>query len=127
MKVKFLTKSKSNPQNILIRVFHGKDFDQTTTTGLFVKKDGFSNKYGKIKNIVSIQDKDKINLTLEDLQTYIFKTYNDSVINGQVITKGWLKNNVDQFFNRVEKTEHFKRLLISWAEYYNENETINKV
>ena len=58
MKVKFLTKSKSNPQNILIRVFHGKDFDQTTTTGLFVKKDGFSNKYGKIKNIVTIQDKD---------------------------------------------------------------------
>ena len=33
---------------------------------------------------------------------------------------------MDQFFNRVEKTEHYKRLLISWAEYYNESETTNK-
>ena len=126
MKIKFLTKSKSNPQSILIRVYHGKEFDQTTTTGLYVVKNGFSNKFGKIKNIGSIQDKDKINLTLEDLQTYTFKVYNDTILNGQVITKGWLKDIVNNFFNRVEKTEHFKRLLISWAEYYNENETINK-
>jgi integrase len=126
MKVKFLTKSKANPQNILIRVFHGKDFDQTTTTGLFVQKNGFSNTYGKIKNISSIQDKDEINLTIEDLKSYILKNYNETILKGQVITKGWLKNNVDRFFNRVEKTEHFKRLLISWAKHYNENETINK-
>ncbi len=126
MKIKFITKSKSNPQNILVRAYHGNDFDQTSTTGLYVQRNGFSNKYGKVKNISSIEDKDAINLKLDELQGFLFRMYNDTVMNGNTITKGWLKSNVAVFFNRVDKSEPHKKLLLSWAEYYNTNETTNK-
>lgn len=126
MKIRFFTRFNTDPQNIFIRIYQSKNFDQTSKTGLMVPKGSFSNTYQKVKNQASITNKDKINNKLETLKLFILEAYNDTLMNNKDIHKNWLKNNVDRFFNRVSSNEEYKKYLSDWAKYYNENEKNNK-
>ncbi|MFL0171102.1 tyrosine-type recombinase/integrase [Tenacibaculum maritimum] len=126
MKIKFFTRSNSNIQAILVRVYHSKVLDQTTSTGISVLKDTFSNTYQKVKNKSSIKNKDAINSKLNELKGYLLDCYNDTALTDNNFYKNWLKDRVNKFFNRVSNTENYKKYLIEWADHYIKNETLNK-
>lgn len=126
MKVKFFVRSNSKNQNILVRVYHNKILDQTTSTLISVLKNDFSNKYQKVKNKASIKNKDNINSKLNELNAFLFDCYNEATINDNSFSKGWLKDRVNVFFNRVSNDENYKKYLIDWAGYCIETENLNK-
>lgn len=126
MKVRFFVKYNVSPSTIYIRVYHSKEFDQTAKTGLVVSKDAFSNTYQKVKTKANLKNKDAINNKLDGLKKHLLDCYNDTVMNDGYFYKGWLKEKVNKYFNRVTSTEKHKKYLTDWAKYYNETETINK-
>ena len=126
MKIRFLTKSKSKMQNILVRIYHSKRFDLITKTEFVVMQGNFSNSFQKVKNKSEIKNKDKINNKLTELRMYLSDQYNDAIADDIQINSNWLKTRVNTFFNRTQATELHKKYLIDWAVHYNTNETINK-
>jgi len=126
MKIRFLTKPKHKTQHIYIRAYHSNIFDLTTSTGLVVSKDDFSNTYQRIKSKASIKSKDAINNKLSELNNHVTDQYNNTILNNDDFGKNWLKDVVNTFFNRVTSADTHKRYLTDWAKFYNETETLNK-
>lgn len=126
MNIKFFTRSNANPQNILVRAYHSKQFDQTATTKISVLKGDFSNAYQKVKNKHSVKNKDEINAILNDLRRNVLECYNNTILTKQDFPRNWLKNTVDNFFNRATSKEKHKTYLIDWVDYYIKTEKLNK-
>lgn len=138
MKIRFFARQTSLSETVYVRVYSGSSFnsdknkytgslfDYSTKTGIILKKNSFSNTYGKIKAKANIQNKDAINKKLQELKDYLFDCYNDTIISDNNFHKNWLKDRVNQFFNRVSQTESYKKYLIDWADYQIENDTLNK-
>ena len=126
MKVRFFTKNSKGTQSVYVRVYHGKDFDSSASTGIVLPKNEFSNPYQKIKTTSSLKNKDLINNRLLKLNEYLCDCYNETMMFDNDFQKDWLKDRINTFFNRVKTDDNYKKYLTSWAEYFNETETFNK-
>ncbi|MBE7628442.1 tyrosine-type recombinase/integrase [Tenacibaculum piscium] len=126
MKVKFFVRENYQNQKIYVRIWISKKLDESTSTGFKINKGDFSNTYQKLKNKSTIKNRTDINKKLSELSEYLTDSYNYTVANDNHFYKGWLKNNVDKFFNRVEDNDKYKKFLIDWIKYYVATETLNK-
>ncbi|MBE7697952.1 tyrosine-type recombinase/integrase [Tenacibaculum finnmarkense] len=126
MKVKFFVRENYQNQKIYVRIWISKKLDESTSTGFKINKGDFSNTYQKLKNKSTIKNRTDINKKLSELSEYLTDSYNYTVANDNHFYKGWLKNNVDKFFNRVEDGDKYKKFLIDWIKYYIAAETLNK-
>ncbi len=126
MKVKFYVRENYQSQKIYVRVWISKKLDQSTTTGFKVNKGDFSNTYQKVKNKSTIKNRVEINKKLSQLSDYLTDCYNYTIADDNHFYKGWLKDNVNKFFNRVDDSEQYKKYLLDFIKYYIATETLNK-
>lgn len=126
MQVKFYVRESYQNQKIYVRVWISKQLDQSTSTGFKIKKGDFSNTYQKVKNKSTIKNRVAINKKLSLLNEHLTDCYNYTIANDNHFYKGWLKENVNKFFNRVDDSDQYKKYLIDWVEFYISTETLSK-
>ena len=93
---------KKNP-SIYIRFSNGRMFDITSSTNISIDAKFWDKKHQKIKNVIAIPNRDKINEKLALLKLYIVNNFNNAYIEGDTIDKTWLDSTVREFFKRPEK------------------------
>ena len=112
-------KGSANPGNIRIRVKQGVKFDYEISTGLKCKLEHWSKSKQIVKNIALATYKDEVNLKLRKLKAFIESEYFNELSYGNSISQIWLKDKVNEFFNRPDSKDKEKNYyLTSFIDYY---------
>lgn len=120
MNVRFkVLKGKKKYSNLLVRFWDSNRIDQTTSVGYKFKYNQWSNRKERLKITISELNADEINHKLDKLESYIVRKYNDDYnSDGGVIGKTWLKDTVNDFFNRARSDEEHKIYFLNWVRRY---------
>lgn len=117
--VNYRVRGKKSPGNILVRLKQGDKFDFEISTGLQVELDHWSHDKQKVKNIQLATYKDYTNNKLNELKTYIESEYYKSLAEGVEVTQKWLKDKVNDFFERPDPSANDSEIyLTSFAERF---------
>lgn len=104
---------KNNP-SVYIRFTNGRMFDVSTKSNIYVDPKHWDKKHQKIKNVLAVPNRDKINEKLALLKLHIINSFNEAYLLGEVIDKTWLNSTVKYFFNRPESDDNsLHRLYLS--------------
>jgi integrase len=104
--VKLLTKGTKNPSNIYIRLYSGRNLDISSKTNLTVNPAHFDNSKSNYRNIASVNNRAVLRNRIEKLKVYIVEQYNEAYMTGEVISKEWLEEIVNTFFNRPKQEKN---------------------
>jgi integrase len=121
--VKFFISGKKNPSEIKVRYLNGRATDLVCGISLFVEEKNWDAKNQKIRNVISVPDRDKINSKLADLKNNIFNAANVDFMEGEILNISWLKKTISKFFNRPagelkKAPEYHKIYLTDFADYW---------
>lgn len=115
--VKFLISGKKTPAEIKVRYLNGRKIDILCGTKLFVDPKNWDEKNQKIRNVISIPDRDKINSKLIELKLHIFNAANVDFIEGEILNRIWLEKTISKFFNRpsvdAKKSIEYHKIYLS--------------
>lgn len=115
--VKFLISGKKTPAEIKVRYLNGRKIDILCGTKLFVDPKNWDEKNQKIRNVISIPDRDKINSKLIELKLHIFNAANVDFIEGEIFNRIWLEKTISKFFNRpsvdAKKSIEYHKIYLS--------------
>lgn len=106
----YMISGKIDPVNIRIRFKHAKVFDYQMKTGLKCYKGDWSKKNKEIRQKVVATYKDEVNQKLFDLRNFLQKEYLAENAKGNEITREWLKENLDKFFERPNSKDDMKEI-----------------
>ena len=98
--IKFLISGKKTPAEIKVRYLNGRKIDILCGAKLFVDPKNWDEKNQKIRNVISVPDRDKINSKLIELKLHIFNAANVDFIEGEILNRIWLEKTISKFFNR---------------------------
>ncbi|GAA5087112.1 phage integrase SAM-like domain-containing protein [Chryseobacterium ginsengisoli] len=110
--IRYLLKSTKNPASLYIRFRAGRQIDLVAPTGFHIDPKHWSNARQSMKNIVEqnpitsdLENSnnmryEKLNNSLKKLRDFIIENFNHSQIDGDIIDKTWLENNLIKCFNR---------------------------
>ena len=93
----------NNPSNIYCRFLHGRKTDIRTKIDVYVDPATWDSKHQKIKNVLTVKNRDAVNRKLSLLKIEIIDNYNIAFVEGEIIDKEWLYNVVRSFFNRPKE------------------------
>lgn len=114
--------SKTNPTPILSRFKLTQRNDLRVKTGLFVKKEDWSNSKQKVKlRADNAEFAEQTNAQLDDLKSYVFSLYNKDYANGETINKQWLENAFKSALNQPIDQDQKRYYLQHYAEWFIEN------
>ncbi len=114
--IKFFTRAKKGDKkisNIYLRLRSGKDIDLTVKSGEKIRPDHFNNNSGTVRNIADEELKDEINDKLRDLSAIVLKNLPK---NNEEITKDWLENTINRFYNPDQKEKSDTNNLFGFIE-----------
>ena len=103
--LKFFTKGNNNPTSIYLRFAHGRKFDFTKSTGLFIDSNNWNNKKGIVRNVADFEGKLNLQKKLNDLQNNIIGSFNTDFPNGIEIDSNWLETKIKTFFNQKDSND----------------------
>ncbi|WP_264558645.1 site-specific integrase [Flavobacterium sp. N2270] len=119
MKVRFfVTKPKSQRCSIYVRFWDSNRIDLKTRTGLTVNFLDWSKIKEEVKHTSIASDKDYSNKKLRELKNYILEEYNIDYNSNNEINSSWLKNKVNDFFDRKPNDELHKVYFYNWVKKY---------
>lgn len=98
--IKFIISGKKTPTEIKVRYLNGRKIDILCGTKLFVDPKNWDEKNQKIRNVITVPDRDKINSKLIELKLHIFNAANVDFIEGEILNRIWLEKTISKFFNR---------------------------
>ncbi len=102
---KFIVRSQSNTATIYIRFTANRSVNFMRSLPITINSNYFNNSTGKVRNIATFKDKDKIQNQLNNLSHFVISQYNDSHAKEIYINSDWLQNQINKFFNLVEVTD----------------------
>ncbi|MEZ4854814.1 tyrosine-type recombinase/integrase [Flavobacterium sp.] len=114
----FIVKGKKKYCSIYVRFWDSKRLDQKTRTGISTLISDWSESKQRIKVRVNSLNTDELNKKLDDLERFIYDSYNFDYNNKAFISKDWLKVKVESFFGRVSDDELYKAYFIDWVERF---------
>jgi integrase len=119
MNVKFkVLNGKKKYSNLLVRFWDSNKIDQTASVGYKFKYSQWSNKRERLKITISELNADEINHKLDKLEAHIVKKYNEDYNSNGLIWKTWLKDTVNDFFNRSNSNDEHKIYFLNWVIRY---------
>ncbi|PKH68150.1 integrase [Flavobacterium sp. ALD4] len=98
--INLILRTKKNPANIYARFTNSRSLDITVSTGVFVDPSVWDKRNQKIRNVITVQNRDELNSTLAKLKINIIDEFNSSYTQGKLITQDWLKDIISKFFLR---------------------------
>ncbi|MGJ8591723.1 MAG: tyrosine-type recombinase/integrase [Aquaticitalea sp.] len=114
----YISEGKKKHSNICVRFIDSKRIDQRATTGIRVVPKNWSNPKQRIKTNSTSENVDFLNDKLNKLENHIFDCYNRDYNSSTFISKTWLKENVNSFFNRVSENESYRTYFVEWVERF---------
>ncbi|MBW8522167.1 phage integrase SAM-like domain-containing protein [Chryseobacterium chendengshani] len=118
---KFSCIKKSNPSNLNIRFYHGRNIDCNAQSHILINPSDWSEKMQNFKPNTDITIKSKYNPLIEDLKKEILGKFNIEYSNGVIINSKWLKKIIQDFHKRPEGIEEFKIYFVSFIEKFIED------
>lgn len=97
--VKFRLVNKTESSNIYLRIVNGRKLDIQAKTDLIINKNDWQTSTNLPKQ--NTAENKILSEKLQELKTYVLKTFNNASSNGTDIKSDWLKHNIDLFFERV--------------------------
>lgn len=117
--IKFIVKGTKNPTSLYARFFHSKDFDVTVKTGILINARHWNNKLQRFKTIAEeIPDKETTTLHIEKIRAHIIFEYNKSYTKGEIITKRWFENIINNFNNRPSEGADHETYFIPFVQKF---------
>ena len=120
--IKFLISGKKTPAEIKVRYLNGRKIDILCGTKLFVDPKNWDEKNQKIRNVISVPDRDKINSKLIELKLHVFNAANVDFIEGEILNRIWLEKTISKFFNRpsvdAKKAIEYHKIYLSDFAYW---------
>jgi len=121
--LKFFISGKKSPTEIKIRYLNGRAIDIVAGTKLFVEGKNWDEKNQKIRNVISVPDRDKLNSKLLELKNHIFNAYNMDFTEGEILNRIWLEKSIAKYFNRPseelkKEPEYHKIYLTDFAVWW---------
>jgi integrase len=96
----YFISGKKNPTEIKTRYLNGRSIDIVSGTNLFVDQKHWDPKNQKIKNVIAVPDRDRINSKLMELKINILNAANVDFMEGEILNRIWLEKCIAKFFNR---------------------------
>lgn len=122
MKVRFFVSKGKNPLvSIHVRFWDSKRIDQKARTGLVVLYDNWNDNKQQVRQKADVKQKDFINEHLRELKVYTVNKYNIDYNTNKYIGKSWLKDVVNEYFNRASEDELYKVYFIDWVRVFVDN------
>lgn len=103
--VSFILKSKKDPAHIYARFTNGRGVDFPAGTGLYINPIYWDKKNQKIRNVISVPNREAMNSKLEKLKIYVIDRFNMDYSEGEIIDKDWFARTIKQYFNRPKGEE----------------------
>ncbi|MDO6737051.1 hypothetical protein [Wenyingzhuangia sp. 2_MG-2023] len=98
----FMLRGAKNPSQVYFR-FSGTGIDFFIKTGIYVDPKCWDKKNQKIKNVISIKNRDEINRKIAYFKIEVLDNFNSDFMNGTIIDRVWFDNQVRLFFNRPKE------------------------
>ncbi len=87
--VNFSIRGKANPTKIYVRFIASREIDYKIATPLSLNPNYFNNKTGKVRKVASFIGRDKMELQLNELRSFLIDRYNNDLKIGKVSGSGW--------------------------------------
>ncbi|MFH6944582.1 phage integrase SAM-like domain-containing protein [Flavobacterium sp. FlaQc-50] len=98
--VKYRIVGKKNPSEIRLRYLSGRAIDIDAGIKVSVNPDFWDQKNQKIKNVIAVPDRDKINRKLVELKLHVESAANLDFMEGEILNKIWLEKSIAKFYKR---------------------------
>lgn len=98
--IKFFISGRKALREIKLRYVNGRSIDLACGINIYIEEKNWDQKNQKIRNVISVPDRDKINAKLSDLKNYILNHANLDFVEGEILNTFWLKKTTAKFFNR---------------------------
>lgn len=118
--IKFSCIKKSNPSNLNIRFYHGRNIDCNAKSNILLNPSDWSDKMQKLKPNTDINVKNYINPLLENLKKEIMMRFNIDYSKGDIINSKWLNKVIESLNKRPEGVEEYKIYFASFIENFAE-------
>lgn len=106
--IKFSCIKKSNPSNLNIRFYHGRNIDCNSKSNILVNPTDWSEKMQKFKPNVDIEVKSEFMPLIENLKKEILRMFTLDYTKGEVINSKWLTKVVNDYHKRPEGIEEHR-------------------
>jgi len=121
--LKLFISGKKSPSEIKVRYLNGRAIDIVAGTKLFILSSAWDEKNQKIRNVISVPDRDKLNSKLLELKNHIFNASNMDFTEGEILNRIWLEKCIAKYFNRPSNElkkapEYHKIYLTDFAEWW---------
>lgn len=122
--IKFSCIKKSNPSNLNIRFYHGRNIDCNAKSNILLNPNDWSEKMQKFKPNVNIALKSELMPLIENLKKEILRMFTLDYTKGEDINSKWLTKVVNNYHKRPEGIEEYKIYFSSFIENFaKESET----
>lgn len=121
--LKYSIVGKKSPSEIRIRYINGRLIDTATGINIFIDPKYWDDENQRIRNVIAVPNRDKMNSKLAELRIHVFNAANDDFMEGEILNKVWLEKSVAKFFNRpsneLKKAPEYHKLYLSdFAEWW---------
>lgn len=115
--IKFSVYGKKDPVNLNIRFFHNK-IDCSAKSNIFLEKDHWSDKTGRIKQTAPDDVKKRINEFTDGLTKFVLEVFAKDFPAGNAIDSNWLAKQVDNFFGKPDDLNDFRFYFVPFIEKF---------
>ncbi|TDD77166.1 integrase [Flavobacterium caseinilyticum] len=98
--LKYYIVGKKSPSEIRIRFISGRSTDTGAGINVFIDPKYWDQDNQKIRNVIAVPNRDKLNSKLSELKIHLFNAVNEDFMEGEILNKIWLEKSVAKFFNR---------------------------
>lgn len=119
--IKFNIKTKSNPSNLNIRFYHGRNIDCNAPSNILIDPKLWSNKMQNLKPLVDNATKELYRVQIENLKNEIIISFNKDFSNGSLINSSWLKKVIENFYKRPTDENDYRIFFIPFLERFAKN------
>lgn len=116
----FIIKGKNEYCSIYLRIRATK-LDVKAKTGLTVLHKNWSKAKQKVKDIANTTQKEYVNDNLKRLRVCMIEKYNKDINEQKHVNSNWVRNTIDEFFNRIKEDALHKVYFLDWYKLFIDN------
>lgn len=105
--IKLTCIKKSNPSNLNLRFYHGRNIDCNAQSHILINPQDWSEKMQNFKPNTKKEIKDTFSPLIENLKNEIFQKFNLDFAKGVIINSKWLSKVIEDYYKRPEGKEDY--------------------
>ncbi len=116
--LKFYCIKKSNPSNMNVRFYHGREIDCSAQSHILIDPNTWSRKMQNFKPLTSSEIKSTYLPLIENLKKEILNQFNISYNKGDIINSIWLSKVIKDFNKRPDNEEDHRFFFVPFIEKF---------